>query len=466
MEKRIVSLALALFLVAALLPAPALAYDTGTAGQDNTISAGFSMVGVLGGGHTGFVDKSGALWMWGGNNNGQLGNGTTDSSDVPVKVLDNVVTVSCGSEYTAAIKTDGALWMWGENHDGRLGNGTTEDSLVPMKVLDNVATVSCGGCHTAAIKTDGTLWMWGENGYSQLGNGGGENAYGEQTVPIKVLDNVAAVSCGVHHTAAIKTDGTLWMWGLNEDGELGNGGGGNLVIEYTNGSVAYQTVPVKVLDNVAAVSCGYVCTAAIKTDGSLWMWGENDHGQLGNGGGENAYGEHTVPIKVLDNVAAVSCGSTHTAAIKTDGTPWTWGSNWSGQLGNVAATPIQIAVLDAPSHGDPAADITADVVDQEPVGKTSSGSFPTGAIIAVAAVAVAAVVLVLKKKKAQAAAPAAVASPPAQAAPKAAPSPVPEAPPAERPAPTPNFCPNCGQKLQNGVRFCPNCGQALSSSES
>lgn len=146
--------------------------------------------------------------------------------------------------------------------------------------MDNVAAVSCGNNYTAAIKTDSSLWMWGNNNYGQLGKG----VPGNSVIPVKVLDNVAAVSCGRWgHTAAIKTDGSLWMWGYNNNGELGNGGEGNQKTYTMEGLVPLQDVPIKVLDNVIAVSLGRLHTAAVKTNGSLWMWGDNDYGQLGDG---------------------------------------------------------------------------------------------------------------------------------------------------------------------------------------
>lgn len=155
--------------------------------------------------------------------------------------------------------------------------------------MDNVLAVSCGGNHTAVIKTDGTLWMFGCNNTSQLGDGWGMDTTGKsgfqcRTSPVKVLDDVVAVSCGWNNTAAIKSDGSLWIWGINGDGQLGNGGTGN---EKYYGSEAIQTVPTKIMDDVASVSVGWQHAAAIKTDGSLWTWGENRYGQLGNGGTGN-----------------------------------------------------------------------------------------------------------------------------------------------------------------------------------
>ena len=381
MRKKLLSLTLALVMCLGLA-VPASAHDMGKVGESNAI--------CVGGSYTGLLDKSGALWMWGGNSGGELGNGTLRNPDTFVKVMDSVATDSGGSYHVAAIKTDGSLWTWGINDNGQLGNGGGSNTTtvmghpsqtVPVKVMDSVTAVSCGGDCTAAIKTDGSLWMWGSNEYGQLGNDGGNAVHKYdgpyQTVPVKVLDNAAAVSCGGDCTAAIKTDGTLWMWGRNDYGQLGNGtetdsstpvkvldnvaavscGSSTNAAIKTDGSLwmwgsnscgqlglgytdrwAGQPVPVKVLDNVAAVSCGNATTAAIKTDGSLWMWGDNTYGELGNSGSGNDTGNtgdpcQTVPVKVLDSVAAVSCGMQHTAAIKTDGTLWTWGRGDSGQLG-------------------------------------------------------------------------------------------------------------------------------------
>lgn len=344
-KRKLISITLALVLCLGLT-VPALASSTGTANSPAGVEAGS--------GHAGLIDANGSLWMWGNNNNGQLGNGSTEDSIVPIKVMDNVVLVSCGGKHTAAIKTDGSLWMWGGNYDGQLGNGSTENSTVPIKVLDNVVSVSCGGSsasssYTAAIKTDGSLWMWGDNSWGQLGKG----AHGDSMVPIKIMDDVAVVSCGSWgHTAAVKTDGSLWMWGDNRCGELGNGYVGNEEVDsgYRNGNepLTYpiQDIPVKVMDNVASVSCGNKHTAAIKNDGSLWTWGGNEEGQLGNDRKYNADNwpvaskYQTIPVKVLDCVASVSCGSGYTAAVKTDSSLWMWGDNMFGQLGSANGNKV------------------------------------------------------------------------------------------------------------------------------
>lgn len=325
MKKHILSLTLTLIMCLGLA-VPASAHDMSKAGQANIVSAGNY--------HTGLIDKNGSLWMWGCYK--PMGNGLSKRAFVPDKVLDNVVSVSSGSNHTAAIKTDGSLWMWGSNNSGELGNGgignihDSEGGIyqdVPVKVMDNVVSVSCGDGYTAAIKTDGSLWMWGANSDMQLGNNGVGNVQDEiygayQTVPVKVLDNVVAVSCGSSHAAAIKIDGSMWWWGYF-----------GIVSDNKGVSMVHYAEPVKVMDNVTAVSCGGSHTAALKTDGSLWMsGGDNGWGQLGDSSSIEGRSPED-PVKIMDSVAVVSCGGSHTAAVKTDGSLWVWGDNSSGELG-------------------------------------------------------------------------------------------------------------------------------------
>ena len=192
----------------------------------------------------------------------------------------------------------------------------------PVKVLDHVAAVSCGWESTAAIREDGTLWVWGLS--DCLGNGGAgndtyEDAYGLggypiQTAPMQIMEDVTAFSMGEAHGAAVKSDGTLWTWGTNDCGELGTG------------NLEPSAVPVQVLDRVVDVSAGSDYTAAIRTDGTLWTWGSNFSGELGNGGEEDSL----VPVQVLEDVSAVQTGvytfRNQTLAVKTDGSVWAWGA--------------------------------------------------------------------------------------------------------------------------------------------
>lgn len=341
MKKRLLALVLSLGLCLGMT-VPASAYDMGYSGGRQFLTSGNS--------NTAFVKPDGTLWGFGsvgyllGNMSGNLSTIFGSFQTAPLKLMDHVTSASIGLDHMAAIQADGSLWVWGNSRDGQVGNGVAWDPdgelfqettvSSPVKIMDNVAAVSCGYDHTAAVKTDGSVWTWGNGDYGQLGNGDCGEPTDTDTVqsrPIKIMDGVKTVSCGSSYTAALKTDGSLWMWGdnsgstLNRGSALGNGGKGNTVHPSSYGSYIYycQTVPTKIMDNVVAVSCGGSHTAAIKTDGSLWMWGSNAWGQLGNGTLESK----TRPVKIMDNVRAVSCGSGFTAVIKTDNTLWIWGSN-------------------------------------------------------------------------------------------------------------------------------------------
>lgn len=292
---------------------------------------------------TAVIDSESVLWMWGNNTNGQLGisSSSMQLSDIPIKVMQDVKDVSIGLSHVAAIKTDGTLWMWGSNSSGQLGNGSEGGgSYEPVKVMDQVASVSLGPHHTAAIKTDGTLWMWGQNSSGQLGNGHDQigNIY-DSNVPVKILDDVVTVSAGFSHVAAIKTDYSLWVWGSNNQGELGDP-----YIGSNRGLGKCQDVPVQIMDNIADVSVGGEFTSVLKVDGSLWTWGQNDSGQLGTGNGESKI---YTPTEIMDNVVSICAGTSTMSAIKNDGSLWMWGSN-RGRFGNgmVDASRVPVKVMD------------------------------------------------------------------------------------------------------------------------
>ena len=227
--------------------------------------------------------------------------------------------------------SDAGLWLWGRNAYGILGDNTVVNRSSPVQTIaggTNWKLVAGGWYHTAAIKTDGTLWTWGRNGNGILG----DNTVVNRSSPVQTIaggTNWKLVAGGSYHTAAIKTDGTLWTWGYNGYGALGDN-------TTANKSSPVQTVAGGTIWK--SVAGGQFHTAAIKTDGTLWTWGHNYYGQLG----DNTVVNRSSPVQTIaggTNWKSVAGGQFHTAAIKTDGTLWLWGHKYYGQLGVNSITP-------------------------------------------------------------------------------------------------------------------------------
>ena len=303
---------------------------------------------ALGDFHGAAIKNDGTLWTWGCNDNGQVGKKrvndkyvmwykgrffprriVTPCQSVPVQVMEDVAQISAGDYFTAAVKSDGSLWMWGSNLYGELGTDHKKDQnnrigwacrKEPTFVMEDVADVACGAYHTLILKTDGTLWACGNNESGQLGIEDTDN----QAVPVRVMTDVAAISAGRAFSAVIKTDGTLWTWGENQYGQLGTG------------DTRSRQEPTQVMTDVAQVSLGADQTFAVKNDGTLWGWGWDQFNQLGTGqplAEDGAQRHSTEPVQVMADVAMVDAGTWSALAVKTDGTVWTWGSDFSGQLG-------------------------------------------------------------------------------------------------------------------------------------
>jgi alpha-tubulin suppressor-like RCC1 family protein len=301
-----------------------------------TIAGGSDWNSVAGGyAHTAGIKTNGTLWTWGDNtfygmDGGQLGDNTNTnkSSPVQVGVETNWSSVACGNIHTAAIKTDGTLWTWGRGTTGQLGDGAGVISRSsPAQTIaggTDWSKLACGSYNTAAIKTDGTLWLWGQNYYGQLGINIG---IGNKSSPAQTIAGGSdwnKIACGAAHIAAIKTDGTLWIWGSNSNGELGD----NTTV---NKSSPVQTIVGG--SDWNSVACGNSFTAAIKNDGNLFTWGSNIFGRLGNGITVNK-SSPTQTIAGGTNWSKIACGNSHAAAIKTDGTLWVWGYSTNGGLGD------------------------------------------------------------------------------------------------------------------------------------
>jgi len=328
--KRIVCLLCAVFLALGLLPELTSKSEAETERWfGTTISAGDF--------HISAIKNDGSLWVWGTNCYGALGSGKEEDSFVPIKIMDDVSsTISGSSAAYAAIKTNGELWNWGlHGNYGRLGREAEGRYLKPGKLMDHIRMADIGSGHSAALTEDGTLWLWGQNTHGELGNGRTGALYQDQwhdvlyePLPFKAMTNVKAVETGKYNTFVIDDENRLWAWGSNSFGELGNGKTGNETVELLKGTGVkelIQTTPVMIMEDVASVD-SFENTAIIKTDGSLWI--------CGTGWVDDRYEICYDPRKVMDNVICAAAGSGGDfAAVKADGSLWTWSGLFSSALG-------------------------------------------------------------------------------------------------------------------------------------
>jgi len=340
---------------------------------------------AAGGFHSLYVTDNGNLADMGYNNYGQLGDGTTTNHNSPVQVtvdssgapVTGIIAVAAGSYHSLFVKSDGTLWAMGANTYGQLGDNTNTTRTSPVQVRDSsgapvtdVIAVAAGGYsyntsiygHSLFVKSDGTLWAMGANNYGQLGDGTTTNR--ASIVQVKdssgvPVTNVIAVAAGDAHSLFVKSDGTLWAMGNNNDGQLGDG-------TTTNRTSLVQVrdssgVPVT---NVIAVAAGFSHSLFVKSDGTLWAMGYNLYGQLGVGTNGADY-THPVQVTVdslgvpVTDVIAVAAGPAHNLFVKSDGTLWAMGYNYYGQLGDTTTTTRYAPVQVRDSSGTPVTNVIA-----------------------------------------------------------------------------------------------------------
>jgi alpha-tubulin suppressor-like RCC1 family protein len=322
-------------------------------------------IAVSGGYYHGIaVRDDGTIWTWGDNSYGQLGTGAGDEESTPTQVdnLTQATAVDGGGSHSVALRSDGSVWAWGSNYKGELGNGTVSAALsLPGQVksplaagfLTNITAVACGSGHSLARQSDGTLWTWGQNDYGQIGNGA-TSSTGVST-PFHIAPagaNFVAMAGGALHSLAVRNDatnaGTVWAWGYNGNGQLGNG-----AVSASSTTSPAQVVGQTVgtfLTGITAVAAGNAHSLALQGNGQVWAWGVDTSGQVGLAG---ALGTNVVrPAPVLANMAAVAAGEFHSLALGQDGTVWAWGSNDYGEIGSgtpasgaKVATPVQVPGL-------------------------------------------------------------------------------------------------------------------------
>lgn len=300
------------------------------------------------------LQPDGTVWGWGNGDSGALGTAGLGGTRGPMQLsgLDGVTAIAAGQDHALALRNDGTVWAWGSNQKGQLGAGdftgtqTCSDFFgsypcrpQPTQVvgLTDVVAIAAGHDHSVALKSDGTVWTWGFNGFDELGS----DAPGQcgsfpcdSAVPVRAGDmngfgGVKAISAQGYYTAALKTDGTVWTWGANYDGELGSGtfGGNRRAPAPVVGESGTGT-----LSSVEQVAAGHSHALALETDLTVRSWGNNDHGGLGDGTTTDR--ATPVPVSGLPTTKMLAAGWDHSLAVLTDGTLRAWGWNDSGQLGD------------------------------------------------------------------------------------------------------------------------------------
>ena len=295
--------------------------------------------------HAAATKTDGTLWIWGWNERGTLGlnNSTSDRRSSPVQVpgtWGKDADLLTANQWTGAIKTDGTLWMWGQNEKGELGQNNTTNYSSPVQVPGTTWSKIDGAeefGYNLALKTDGTLWSWGYSRTTRglLGLGDTNRRSSPTQIPGTTGSDVGA---GIYSAGAVRTDGTLWVWGHNWAGCLG--------LNQAHDNTKYSSPKQVPGTTWSKIRSGFYNMAAIKTDGTLWTWGSNADGRDGTNSGQNT--DRSSPVQVPGTTwSDVWCGSHGSGAIKTDGTIWSWGYNFQGMLGqnqlnNKVSSPIQI----------------------------------------------------------------------------------------------------------------------------
>jgi alpha-tubulin suppressor-like RCC1 family protein len=298
---------------------------------------------VSGFNHVVAVRRNGTAWAWGCGGQGRLGSGTNTNTSSPVSVLGGFTDwcqVSAGESHSLAVRRDGTAWAWGSGGSGRLGDGTTVAKSSPVSVLGNFTDwcqVSAGCAHSLGVRTNGTIWSWGINGIGGLGDGTTVN----KSSPVSVVGGFTdwcQVSAGRAHSLAVRRNGTAWAWGPGSTGQLGDG------------TTVNKSSPVSVLGGFTdwcQVSAGTSLdhSLGLRTDGTIWSWGCNSSSQLGDGTTVNK----SSPVSVLGGFTdwcRVSAGGQHSLAVRRNGTAWAWGNGTCGRLGlgylGQRAVPVQV----------------------------------------------------------------------------------------------------------------------------
>ena len=296
------------------------------------------------------VKGDNTLLCWGDNNNGQTGAGRNILTVTPTQVQPehsdwSMVSAAMGHGYryegetdyhSCGLRDNGTLYCWGANWDGQLGIGNTSTQLIPIRAQTSTKFnfLATGDSHSCAISNADELWCWGDLNYGQLGLGGIDASYVDTPQKLTIDNNFwSEISTGYFHTCGIKTDSTLWCWGYDNDGQLGQGPSSDYINLYTPTPVYIPTPPpisvtIPAINNSwSQISAGGYHTCAINSDESLWCWGRAWDGQLGNGNRFIEISPVILPVLSTEKWIQVATGDEHTCGIQSDKSLWCWGTN-------------------------------------------------------------------------------------------------------------------------------------------
>jgi alpha-tubulin suppressor-like RCC1 family protein len=304
------------------------------------------VVGIsAGNAHAMFVKADGSVWVW-GSGGAALGTGNPwpERTAIPLSSIANVRAVSAGGTHSLALKADGTVWAWGSNDVGQIGDGSAPTPrLTPVQVvgLSGVRAIAAGMHFSLALADDGaaggTVWAWGRNAEGQLGDGTDVNRH----FPVKVTlpTPIVAIAAGAYHAVALANDGTVWTWGYNPDGRLGDG------------TITTARVPVQVrsLTGAWAIAAGQLSTHALRTDANIWSWGGAPRAALGLGEGQWTMNAVPVPYQAQrwPQALIVAPGYFTTLFAQLDGSVWGGGSSAGGLLGNGSSAPASVELAAA-----------------------------------------------------------------------------------------------------------------------
>ncbi len=331
-----------------VVPGVAPVYSN-TAGTASLVNMGIKI--AAGNYHSLAVEPDGTVKAWGQNTYGQVGDGTLISRMNPVSVsgLTGIKMVSAGSTHSLALTANGNVYAWGQNNYGQTAGpyptfgapylATPNEVIMNGGPLNNVVYIAGGGASSYAVKSDGTVWAWGYNQYGQLGSGY-SGGYRPPPQAVPGLSGVKIVAGGTYHVLALTSNGNVYAWGNNSNGQLGNG----------TTTQANSPVLIANLSNIVAISAGNNTSYALDNSGIVWAWGANAAGQLGLGTTTDVSTPTALTSLSGVDIMGIFAGSNFGQALASNGTLWAWGNNAQGQLGDGTTTarytPVSVSFPD------------------------------------------------------------------------------------------------------------------------